>query len=569
MNSLLGRIKLNRLAPTFVVLTTLSAGILIGSVAVHGVKGSENQVNSSDATPLKVPAPVQLGTQFSQIAKQVGPAVVNISSETLPKEQRARRRGRGAPLQQNPQSPDDQNGDDDQQDGGGGQAGPGGDFQDFFNRFFGGQGGQGGPEGAPDGGGIRQSLGSGFIVDPRGYIITNNHVVEKADKIYVKLTIDPDNPTEHGRPAKVVGTDPDTDLAVIKIDATEPLPTVKLGNSDGAEVGEWVLAIGEPFELSKTVTAGIISAKNRTIEPGAKGQFQHFIQTDAAINPGNSGGPLLNMSGQVIGINSAIFTQSGGYQGVGFAIPSNTAVQVYNELIGPAHKVVRGSIGISFQPDLPSAVGRVYGFKTGVLISAVTKGGPAEQAGLKVGDIITSIDGKQIKDGDELVTIISARKPGSTAKVGYLRNGQPQTAEVNIQDRTKTVGAQLGRNNAPEDNAPGEENAGPDKLGITTANLPQALAARGLHGVLVQSVKPGSFADEIGLRTGTVITEVNKTPINNKSDFNAAVGALKSGQDIVLRFSIAQDPTGGSSYVGGTLPKETPRCYGRPSAPTT
>jgi len=559
MNPFLGRIKLNRLAPAFVVLTTLSAGILIGSVAVHGVKGSENQVNSSDATPLKVPSPVQIGTQFTQIAKEVGPAVVNISSETLPKErQTGRRRGRNTPLQPNPQSPEDPNGngDDDQQDGGPGAGqggGQGGDFQDFFNRFFGGQG-QGPDGGGSDGGGIRQSLGSGFIVDPRGYIITNNHVVEKADKIYVKLTTDPDNPTEHGRPAKVVGVDPDTDLAVIKIDASEPLPTVKMGNSDGSQVGEWVVAIGEPFELSKTVTAGIISAKNRTIEPGAKGQFQHFIQTDAAINPGNSGGPLLNMDGQVIGINSAIFTQSGGYQGVGFAIPSNTAVQVYNDLIGPAHKVVRGSIGISFQPNLPSAVGRVYGFKTGVLVSAISKGGPADQAGIKVGDILTAVDGKQIKDGDELVTIISARKPGSTVKIGYARNGQSQTAEVTIQDRTKTVGALTGRNNAPDDNSPSEQDAGPDKLGITTASLPQPLTSKGLHGVLVQSVKPGSFADEIGLRSGTIIIEVNKQSINNKTDFNAAVSGLKSGQDIVLRFSFAQDPNGGSSYVGGTLP---------------
>jgi serine protease Do len=557
MNSFLGRIKHNRLAPAFVVLSTLSAGILIGSVAVHGVQGSEHQVNSSDATPLKVPSAVQIGTQFTQIAKEVGPAVVNISSETLPKDRQTRRRGgRNTPLQPNPQSPDDNGngpGDDDQQDGGNGPGGtgPGGDFQDFFNRFFGGQNPDGG---GAEGGGIRQSLGSGFIVDPRGYIITNNHVVEKADKIYVKLTTDPDNPTEHGRPAHVVGTDPDTDLAVIKIDATEPLPTVKLGNSDGSQVGEWVVAIGEPFELSKTVTAGIISAKNRTIEPGTKGQFQHFIQTDAAINPGNSGGPLLNMDGQVIGINSAIFTQSGGYQGVGFAIPSNTAVAVYNDLIGPAHKVVRGSIGISFQPNLPSAVGRVYGFKSGVLVSAVTKGGPAEQAGIKVGDIITSVDGKQVKDGDELVTNISAKKPGSSVKLGYARNGQPQTAEVTIQDRTKTVGNLTGRNNAPEENGPGEQESGPDKLGITGTSLPQALTGKGLHGVLVQSVRPGSFADEIGLQRGTIITEVNKQPVNNKADYSAAVNALKSGQDVALRFTFAQDPAGGSSYVGGTLP---------------
>ena len=549
MNFLLRRIKLNRLAPTFVVLSTLSAGILIGSVAVHGVKGSENQVNSSDATPLKIPDPVHLGTQFSKIAEQVGPAVVNIYTEQLPKEHRVRRRG--VPMQPSPESPDDQQGpgDDDQ------QQGPDNNFQDFFNRFFGGPGGQGPDDGGGMGGGIRESLGSGFIVDSRGYIITNNHVVDKADKIYVKLATDPENPTDHGRPAKVVGVDPDTDIAVIKIDSPGSLPTVKMGNSDSTQVGEWVVAIGEPFELSKTVTAGIISAKNRTIEPGAKGQFQHFIQTDAAINPGNSGGPLINMDGQVIGVNTAIYTQSAGYQGIGFAMPSNTVIQTYNDLIGPEHKVVRGSIGISFQPDLPAAVGRVYGFKSGVLISSVAKGGPAEQAGLKVGDIITSIDGKPIKNGDDLVNIITARHPGTTVKVGYLRSGQQQTATVGIADRTKTVGALTGQNNAPNENGPGgEEQSGPDKLGVTAVNLPQQFASKGIHGVLIQQVKPGSFADEIGLSSGAVITEINKTQINNKSDYTNAVSSLKSGQDVVVSIVDPRQPSGGNFYRGGTLP---------------
>jgi serine protease Do len=548
MNSLLRRIKLNRLAPTFVVLSTLSAGILIGSIAVHGVKGSENQVNSSDATPLKVPDPVHLGTQFSKIAEQVGPAVVNIYTEQLPKEHRVQRR-RGLPMQPNPQTPDDQQGpgDDDQ------QQGPDNNFQDFFNRFFGGPGGQGPDDGG--GGGMRESLGSGFIVDARGYVITNNHVVDKADKIYVKLATDPDNPTDHGRPAKVVGVDPDTDIAVIKIDSSGSLPTVKMGNSDSTQVGEWVVAIGEPFELSKTVTAGIISAKNRTIEPGAKGQFQHFIQTDAAINPGNSGGPLINMDGQVIGVNTAIYTQSAGYQGIGFAMPSNTVIQTYNDLIGPQHKVVRGSIGISFQQDLPAAVGRVYGFKSGVLISSVAKGGPAEQAGLKVGDIITSVDGKPIKNGDDLVNTITARHPGTTVKIGYLRNGQQQTATVGVADRTKTVGALTGQNNRPNENGPGgEEEAGPDKLGITAVNVPQQFASKGIHGVLIQQVKPGSFADEIGLSSGAVVNEINKTPINNKTDYSNVVSSLKSGQDVVVSIVDPRQPTGGNFYRGGTLP---------------
>jgi serine protease Do len=327
-----------------------------------------------------------------------------------------------------------------------------------------------------------------------------------------------------------------------------------MGNSDSTQVGEWVVAIGEPFELAKTVTAGIISAKNRSIEPGAKGQFQHFIQTDAAINPGNSGGPLINMAGQVIGVNTAIYTQSAGYQGIGFAMPSNTVIQVYNDLIGPEHKVVRGSIGISYQQDLPAAVGRVYGFKSGVLVSSVFKGGPADQAGIKTGDIINSVDGKPIKDGEDLVSIITARHPGTTAKIGYLRSGQQQTATVTIADRLKTAGALTGQNNAPNQSGPGEEETGPDKLGVTAVNLPQQLTSKGVHGVLIQAVKPGSFADEIGLSQGAVINEINKTPINNKSDYTAAVSALKSGQDVVVSIVDPRRPNTGNFYRGGTLP---------------
>ena len=317
-----------------------------------------------------------------------------------------------------------------------------GNFQDFFNRFFG-QGPDGGDDGDQGGGGgVRESLGSGFIVDSKGYIITNNHVVDKADKIYVKLSTDPDN-QDFGRPARVIGTDKATDLAVIKIESSTPLPTVKLGNSDSTSVGDWVEAIGSPFTLSQTVTAGIISAKNRTIEPGVAGQFQHFIQTDAAINPGNSGGPLLNMNGEVIGVNTAIFTQSAGYQGIGFAMPSNTVADIYNDLISPGHKVVRGSIGIQFRQGLSGAVNRVYGFKNGVLVQQVQPNGPADKGGIKPGDIITTLDGRSIKDGDDLVNEIASRRPGSTIRLGFLRDGKPQDATVTIGDRDK-VFADLG-----------------------------------------------------------------------------------------------------------------------------
>jgi serine protease Do len=552
MKSFLGRLRYRRLASTFTILATLSAGILIGSIVSHGVRGQESsKVDTSDATPLKIPSPRDLSTDFTRIAKQVEPAVVNINTVTLPKERQQSRRNlrqRQAPQQQQP--PDDD--DDDQDDQGqGGQGGGNQNFQDFFNRFFG-MGPQGGQD---EGGQERESLGSGFIVDPRGYIITNNHVVDKADKIFVKLPGDPEGGSLQGRPAKVVGVDKETDIAVIKIETDHPLPTVKLGNSDGAQVGDWVIAIGSPFTLSQTVTAGIVSAKNRTIDPGTAGQFQHFIQTDAAINPGNSGGPLLNMAGEVIGVNTAIFTQSGTYAGVGFAMPANTVIDDYNELISPAHKVVRGSIGITFQPSLPSAVSRVYGFKSGVLVASVTPGFAADKAGIKAGDIIVTVDGRPVKDGNDLVDNISARKPGSTIKVGYLRNGSQMEANVVVGDRAKMLAAV---SNAPDDEDNPNSSA-PDaaqsKLGLQVNDLPQGAPA-GLHGVLVAGVKPGSFADEIGLSDlqGQVIVAINRQPVHNVAEFGKLVAALKPGSDVAFELVDPQRRGLGSRYVGGTLP---------------
>jgi serine protease Do len=544
--TLLDRIRKHRLTTTFALLFTLSVGILAGSVLTHGVSGKEQQsLDSSDAKPLVIPSPVTLSNGFSQIVKQVGPAVVNINTESLPKQSSNKNpRRRGA----NPRTP--QGGDDDQQQPG--------DMQDFFNRFFGGQGGPG--DGDEDGmGGERRALGSGFIVDPRGYIITNNHVVDKADKIYVKLSTDPDGgPGEEGRPATVIGVDKDTDIAVIKIDTKEPLPTVKLGNSDGAQVGDWVLAIGSPFALSKTVTAGIISAKNRSIdEPSANGvsqsQFQKFIQTDAAINPGNSGGPLVDMTGQVVGMNTAIYTQSMGSQGVGFAMPANTIASVYNMLIGPEHKVVRGSIGISFQPSLNSAVGRMYGFSNGVIVSTVTPSGGAAKAGIEPGDVIVSIDGRNIKDGDDLVNDISARHIGSTVKIGYLRDGKQNTANVAIGDRAKTYADITGEG---DDNAaPQEADAGQGKLGITVAAVPPSVTAKlGIKGgVMVTSVRPGSFADEINLTKGMIITTINKKPVTDEPSYRAIVSTLKPGEDVVFVTVSAQSKN--NTYVGGTLPQ--------------
>jgi serine protease Do len=549
--SLLERIRSRRLTTTFTLLATLSVGILAGSVLTRNVSGKEQvAVNSSDARPLVIPSPVVLSNGFSQIVKQVGPAVVNINTEELPKQSTSKRPGRRG-LQRDPHQGQG-SGDDDSQ-----QQAPG-DMQDFFNRFFGGQGGQGGDDDSDGAGGDRRALGSGFIVDSRGYIITNNHVVDKADKIYVKLSTDADEATDPGRPATVVGVDKDTDIAVIKIDTKEPLPTIKLGNSDGAQVGDWVLAIGSPFNLSKTVTAGIISAKNRSIdEPTANGiaggQFQRFIQTDAAINPGNSGGPLVDMAGQVVGMNTAIYTQSMGSQGVGFAMPANTIASVYNMLIGPEHKVVRGSIGIQFQVAQSSAVGRVYGFSNGVIVGVVTPNGGAAKAGMQAGDVIVSIDGRNIKDGDDLVADISARHVGSTVKLGFLRDGKQESANVVIGDRAKTYAAIAGEDD--DTPTPQEADAGQGKLGITVAAIPPAVSAKigTKNGVIVTSVRPGSFADEIGLSKLAVITAINKKPVTDEASYRAIVTALKPKDDVVF---VIQSPTqkGFNSYVGGTLP---------------
>jgi len=376
-------------------------------------------------------------------------------------------------------------------------------------------------------------------------------VVEKADKIYVKLSTDPDS-QDLGRPARVIGVDKATDLAVIKIDTDKPLPTVKLGNSDTAQVGDWVEAIGSPFALSQTVTAGIISAKNRTIEPGVAGQFQHFIQTDAAINPGNSGGPLLNMNGEVIGVNTAIYTQSAGYQGIGFAMPSNTVVDIYNDLISPSHKVTRGSIGIQFRQGLSGAVNRVYGFKNGVLVQEVQPGGPAEKGGLKAGDIITAIDGRPIKDGDDLVNEIASRKPGSSIRLGYLRDGKQADTTVTIGDRDK-VFADLGGQQA-EANPDEKGDAGESKLGIVVREVSPSTAAK-LHspGVVVQSVRSGSFADLQGLEPGLVILRINKQATGTKEQFDAVVGKLKTGDDVVFEVVDPRHPDAGIKYLGRTL----------------
>src|SRR5712692_2493408 len=512
------RFQANRLTYTLTILATLAVGILIGTVISYGVKGQEGK-KASDATPLSVPAPQVLSNQFSQIAKQLEPGVVNINTESTIKTSPHRRRP-------NPGGPDDEN-----------------PFDDFFDRFFGGPGGGGGA--------IRErSLGSGVVVDPKGYIVTNRHVVEKADRIRVKLQGDPPAVLHD---AKVIGTDQETDLAVIKIDVNHSLPIAKLGNSESMQVGDWVLAVGSPFGLQATVTAGIVSAKGRNIVPNR--QFQSFIQTDAAINPGNSGGPLVNMDGEVIGINTAILTDTNAYAGVGFALPSNTVMQVYNQLTGPEHRVQRGSIGIEFNAQENPAIARVYGVQSGITVSSVVAGSPAERAGLKVGDTIFSVDGKQVKTGDELVSDIARRKPGERIALGYFRNGKKEETSVTVADRAKLFASRLGEDEeSSEESAPKQS-----KLGATVRALTPEIADRlnvpSGKGVIVQDVKNGSFADDVGLTRGDVVLEINKQPVNNEDDFDRIQSGLKSGQDVV--FLVRQRGGGrndGTIFLAGTLP---------------
>jgi len=394
------RLKANRPAYTLTILVTLAVGILIGTVISKGVKGQERK--SSDATPLTIPSPQKLSNEFSQISKQLEPTVVNINTESTIKNPH-RRRGGGNPDQQ----PDDQN-----------------PFDDFFDKFFGGQGQGNGP--------IREhSLGSGVIVDAKGYIVTNRHVVEKADRIRVKLMDDPPGVLHD---AKVIGSDQETDLAVIKIESEKPLPFAKMGNSDSMEVGDWVLAVGSPFGLSETVTAGIVSAKGRSIVPNR--QFQSFIQTDAAINPGNSGGPLLNWHGEVIGINTMIASSVGQSAGIGFAIPINTAKAVVNDLVtlGRVRRPALGVRTIPIDSEIADELGLAADY--GLLIVQAVSGGAADRAGLRGGseraylgnipitiggDLIVAINGEKVESQQKLAQIMNKHRAGDTVKVTIFR----------------------------------------------------------------------------------------------------------------------------------------------------
>jgi serine protease Do len=544
------RVRRQKFLSFTVILFTLSIGILIGTLVQTGARAAKEQTAAPDATPLAIPAPVHTETEFTRVAKMLEPSVVNISTEYIPKSAPQQPRGNGvAPRRRQQQQPPDD--DDDNNNG------PGGNLQDFFNRFF---GGPGGPQFNEPGDQRSASLGSGVVVDRNGYILTNNHVVEKATRIKVKFMNDPEE-----YPATVIGTDVDTDLAVIHVDKKN-LAAAKIGNSDALEVGDWSIAIGSPFGFQATVTAGIVSAIGRDI-PGDSKSFQHFIQTDAAINPGNSGGPLANIRGEVIGINTMIASRSGGYQGIGFAMPINTGVKVYNEIIKAGH-VTRGSIGISFSEDPNTerneSLLKVYGAEHGgVFVKDIEPNGPAEKAGMKPQDIVVSISGKPVAKGQDLIDLVADSPVGSNLKVGIIRDKKPMTLNIVVGDRTKVFARNYGGAETTEPDTPG--GVSQLKFGMSVQPLREAdrqnLGYKGTGGVLVASTEPGSFADDIGLEKGDIIVELNREKVNSPEDIRRIQNTLKPGQPVAFQvMRQTQGPRGGgewqSFFAAGTVPNQ-------------
>jgi len=420
---------------------------------------------------------------FSNLAESASPAVVNIRTvKTIKGGGRVFRHFKKGPF-----------GDDDP-------------MKDFFDRFF---------DEDQKRDFKQRSLGSGFIIDKDGYIVTNNHVIDNADKIVVILN------DEKEFEAQIVGRDKNTDLALIKIESNHNLPVLGFGNSDALKVGQWVVAIGNPFGLEQTVTAGIVSAKGRVI---GSGPYDDFIQTDASINPGNSGGPLLNMKGEVVGINTAIVA---GGQGIGFAIPVNLAKNIIVQLKSTG-EVTRGWLGVGIQ-DISEEVAEYYGIKEkkGVLVTEVFPGDPADLAGIKPKDIILSVNGKAVDSARQLTGMIADISVGDTIKIKINRNGKPQTIDVKIAKREETK--IFGRSTQEREQA---------QLGIQVSEITHETARRfnlkDTAGVIVVGVDPESKAAEAGLQIHDIIREINHKNITSVSDFNKTINDIPEGETINL-----------------------------------
>lgn len=421
---------------------------------------------------------------FTEAAKALKPAVVNISSRRTdsPTERRSRRR---RPFPFGGEDP----------------------FQEFFDRFF-------GEQRRPR---HRPSLGTGFIINTNGYIVTNNHVVEEADEITVTLA------SKEEFEATLIGRDPKTDLALLRVNSPLPLPTVPFGDSENLEVGEWVLAIGNPFGLGHTVTAGIVSAKGRII--GA-GPYDDFIQTDASINPGNSGGPLFNMRGEVIGINTAIM-RSG--QGIGFAIPINMAKNVLSQLYGKGN-VTRGWLGVAIQRISPALLKafRLDEAK-GALVSGIVTDAPADRAGLKQGDVIVGFHGSEVEDSSALPGLVAVVEPGTTVEVEIIRDGKRMTVPVTLGELEEDEAARI---------ASLEPSGVEELLGIQveaiTDDVARELRIDDDRGVVVADVADQSPAANAGIRPGDVIREVNRQPVEDLDTYDTATAQLEEGEPVLL-----------------------------------
>jgi serine protease Do len=461
---------------------------LVSLVVGLGISGALDWLAPSRALNLSESGNTDFRTSgalpdFVPLAKKMRPIVVNISSTQM-SEGRGGSQEFGSPF---------------------GEEDP---FNDFWRRFFGGP--------VPRGPQRQRSLGSGFIIDGDGSIVTNNHVVENAQKIVVKLLAD-----DQEYEAKVVGRDPKTDIAVIKINAKTPLPTATLGDSDRLEVGEWVVAIGNPFGLDSTVTSGIVSAKGRHI---GQGPYDNFIQTDASINPGNSGGPLINLRGEVIGINTAIFSRTGGNMGIGFAIPINLAKELLPQLRGKG-KVVRGYLGVLIQkvtPEIADSLGMDKGY--GALVANVSKDGPAEKAGVKVGDVIIEFDGKEVRDSGDLPILVARTPVEKKVRMKVLRDKKEVMLSVSVGElKEEEVVASI-----PEKG----------ELGMTVQRVtPQIAESLGLdkaEGVVVTDVEAGSTADESGIRRGDVILQIDRKPIRSVEEYRKSVAAIRKGKGVLF-----------------------------------
>ncbi|MDO5674641.1 MAG: DegQ family serine endoprotease [bacterium] len=376
----------------------------------------------------------------------------------------------------------------------------------------------------------QQAAGSGFIISADGYVLTNNHVVDGADSITVRL----DDRREFK--AKVVGSDPQTDVALLKIDGRN-LPVLPLGDSDALEVGEWVIAIGSPFQLNQTVTVGVVSAKGRN-RMGIT-DYENFIQTDAAINPGNSGGPLLNIRGEAVGMNTAIFSRSGGYMGIGFAIPINMAKNIEQQLRSTG-KITRGWLGVMIQ-DVNEDLAKQFGTqnKRGALVSEVTPDSPAQRGGLLQGDIITSINGRAIDNVADLRNRIAETAPNTSVNLRILRNGQEKDLKLSIGEQPKDLNARIGAGGAST----------LDSMGLSLQDLTDPVARQFGYakdqGVLIASVEPGSAAEAAGLAGGQLIEEVNRTRVRNTKELEQALSKNRGSKQVLLRVRVE----GGSRYV--------------------